>query len=62
MGTSLKSAAEVLTELELAESDLQIFQAIQKLGDDRQQAAPPILDRLKIIFQVMSWRSSSVQH
>ncbi len=51
MGTSLKSAAEVLTDLKLAKSDWQIFEAIQKLGDDRQQAAPPILERLKIIFQ-----------
>jgi hypothetical protein len=51
MGTSLKSAPEVIQHLTRAEEDWSIFEGTQRLKDERRQAASIILDRLKTIFQ-----------
>ncbi|MCI0393078.1 MAG: phage resistance protein [Acidobacteria bacterium] len=51
MGTSLKSAPEVLATLEQADGDWQIFEALRAIDDQRRAAAHLILDSLKTAFQ-----------
>jgi hypothetical protein len=51
MGTSLKSARDVLTTLEQADGDWQIFEALCAIDDQRQPAVQAILDSLKTAFQ-----------
>ena len=50
MGTSLKSAPEVLAALEQADGDWQIFEALRAINDHRQQAVQSILESLKTAF------------
>jgi hypothetical protein len=50
MGTSLKSASEVLATLEQADGDWQIFEALLTMNDHRQPAVQNILELLRTAF------------